>query len=291
MLTDIVVPGLTFGSIYALIAMSFNVSYRPTNVVNFAQGELVMVGAMVVAATSLGGLPWALAALAVIVLVGGISLVEERIAVTPVLRRSSHATGWVITTLAFSLIIGEVAGKLWTDQPRAVEPPAPLSLDRVELAGVGFNSYQAAVVVAAVLVMLVLQRIDRTPLGCAMRAVAADRDGARLRGVDPSSLTRQSFFISGALAGLAGLLAAPLLLASLGMGLALLIKGFATLAVGGIGSNKGALLAGWTLGLVEAIGTNYVSPGLQNVVLFGFMLAFLLIRPSGVLGQKVMRHV
>ena len=291
MLTDIVVPGLTFGSIYALIAMSFNVSYRPTNVVNFAQGELVMVGAMVVAATALGGLPWGLAAVAVMVLVGGIALVEERIAVTPVLRRSSHATGWVITTLAFSLVIGEVAGKLWTDQPRAVEPPAPLSLDRIELAGVSFNTYQVAVVVAAVLVMIVLQRIDRTPLGCAMRAVAADRDGARLRGVDPSSLTRQSFFISGALAGLAGLLAAPLLLASLGMGLALLIKGFATLAIGGIGSNKGALLAGWTLGLVEAVGTNYVSPGLQNVVLFAFMLVFLLIRPNGVLGQKVMRHV
>ncbi|WP_433490708.1 branched-chain amino acid ABC transporter permease [Nocardia grenadensis] len=291
MLTDIVVPGLTFGSIYALIAMSFNVSYRPTNVVNFAQGELVMVGAMVVAATSLGGLPWGLAAVAVMVLVGAIALVEERIAVTPVLRRSSHATGWVITTLAFSLVIGEVAGKLWTDQPRAVAPPAPLSLDRIDLAGVSFNSYQAAVVVAAVLVMLVLQRIDRTPLGCAMRAVAADRDGARLRGVNPSSLTRQSFFISGALAGLAGLLAAPMLLASLGMGLALLIKGFATLAIGGIGSNKGALLAGWTLGLVEAIGTNYVSPGLQTVVLFVFMLAFLLLRPNGVLGQKVMRHV
>lgn len=291
MLTDIVVPGLTFGSIYALIAMSFNVSYRPTNVVNFAQGELVMVGAMVVAATALGGLPWGLAAVAVMVLVGAIALVEERIAVTPVLRRSSHATGWVITTLAFSLVIGEVAGKLWTDQPRAVEPPAPLSLDQIELAGVRFNTYQAAVVVAAVLVMLVLQRIDRTPLGCAMRAVAADRDGARLRGVDPSSLTRQSFFISGALAGLAGLLAAPLLLASLGMGLALLIKGFATLAIGGIGSNKGALLAGWTLGLVEAVGTNYVSPGLQTVVLFVFMLAFLLLRPNGVLGQKVMRHV
>ncbi|NKY31471.1 branched-chain amino acid ABC transporter permease [Nocardia speluncae] len=291
MLTDIIVPGLTFGSIYALIAMSFNVSYRPTNVVNFAQGELVMVGAMVVAATALGGLPWGLAAVAVMVLVGAIALVEERIAVTPVLRRSSHATGWVITTLAFSLVIGEVAGKLWTDQPRAVEPPAPLSLDRIELAGASFNTYQVAVVVAAVLVMLVLQRIDRTPLGCAMRAVAADRDGARLRGVDPSSLTRQSFFISGALAGLAGLLAAPLLLASLGMGLALLIKGFATLAIGGIGSNKGALLAGWTLGLVEAIGTNYVSPGLQNVVLFAFMLVFLLIRPNGVLGQKVMRHV
>lgn len=291
MLTDIVVPGLTFGSIYALIAMSFNVSYRPTNVVNFAQGELVMVGAMVVAATSLGGLPWGLAAVAVMLLVGAIALVEERIAVTPVLRRSSHATGWVITTLAFSLVIGEVAGKLWTDQPRAVQPPAPLSLDRIDLAGMSFSTYQAAVVIAAVLIMLVLQRIDRTPLGCAMRAVAADRDGARLRGVNPSSLTRQSFFISGALAGLAGLLAAPLLLASLGMGLALLIKGFATLAIGGIGSNKGALLAGWTLGLVEAIGTNYVSPGLQTVVLFAFMLAFLLLRPNGVLGQKVMRHV
>lgn len=290
-INEIVVPGLTFGSLYALIAMSFNVSYRPTNVVNFAQGELVMVGAMVVAATSLGGLPWGLAAIAVMVIVGVIALVEERVAVTPVLRRSSHATGWVITTLAFSLVIGEIAGKLWTDQPRAVDPPAPLSLEQVDVAGLSFSSYQVGVIAAAVLIMLALQRVDRTPLGCAMRAVAADRDGARLRGIDPSSLTRQSFFVSGALAGLVGLLAAPLLLASLSMGLALLIKGFATLAVGGLGSNKGVLLAGWTLGMVEAAGANYASPGLQSVVLFGFMLTFLLARPHGFLGQKVMRHV
>ncbi|WP_432968876.1 branched-chain amino acid ABC transporter permease [Dactylosporangium sp. CA-233914] len=290
-MSDVIVPGLTFGSIYALIAMSFNVSYRPTNVVNFAQGELVMVGSMLVAATSIGGLPWPAAAVLVMVVVGAIALVEERVAVAPVLRRSGHAIGWVITTLAFSLIIGEVAGKVWNDQPRAVDPPWPFSLTQHDVAGVTVSSYQVALVVAVVLIMLLLHRVDRTSLGVAMRAVAADRDGARLRGVNPAALTQLSFFISGALAGLAGLLAAPLLLASLGMGLTLLVKGFAALAVGGIGSNKGALVAGWTLGIVEAMGTRYATPGLQTVVLFGFMLLFLLVRPSGVFGQRVMRRV
>ncbi len=291
MIADILVAGLVFGSLYGLVAMGFNVLHRPTNVVNFAQGELIMIGAMLMAATPIGRLPWGIAVLCVMAVVGVVTLAEERVAVTPVLRRSSHAAGWVITTLAFSLLIAEAAGRLWTDQPSTVAPPWPLSLDVNHVAGFRFSSYQVAVVAVAVAVVLLLGLLDRSRLGTALRAVAADRDGARLRGIDPTVLTRRSFLRGGALAGLTGVLAAPLLLASVTMGLALLIKGFAALAVGGIGDNRGVLMAGWVLGTVEAAGAAYGSPGSQSVFLFAAMLLILLIRPNGLRGLAVQRHV
>ncbi|RSN72060.1 MULTISPECIES: branched-chain amino acid ABC transporter permease [Actinomadura] len=290
-LADILVAGLVFGSLYGLVAMGFNVLHRPTNVVNFAQGELIMIGAMLMAATPIGGLPWGVAVVCVMAVVAVVALAEERVAVTPVLRRSSHAAGWVITTLAFSLLIAEAAGRLWTDQPSTVAPPWPLSLDVVHVAGFRFSSYQVAVVAVAVAAVLLLGLLDRSRLGTALRAVAADRDGARLRGIDPRALTRRSFLLGGALAGLTGVLAAPLLLASVTMGLGLLIKGFAALAVGGIGDNRGVLAAGWVLGTVEAAGAAYASPGSQSVVLFAAMLLILLVRPNGLRGLAVQRHV
>ncbi|MEV4672932.1 MULTISPECIES: branched-chain amino acid ABC transporter permease [Actinomadura] len=291
MIADILVAGLVFGSLYGLVAMGFNVLHRPTNVVNFAQGELIMIGAMLMAATPIGRLPWGIAVLCVMAVVGVVTLAEERVAVTPVLRRSSHAAGWVITTLAFSLLIAEAAGRLWTDQPSTVAPPWPLSLDVNHVAGFRFSSYQVAVVAVAVAVVLLLGLLDRSRLGTALRAVAADRDGARLRGIDPRALTRRSFLLGGALAGLTGVLAAPLLLASVTMGLGLLIKGFAALAVGGIGDNRGVLVAGWVLGTVEAAGAAYASPGSQSVVLLAAMLLILLVRPNGLRGLAVQRHV
>src|SRR5690606_7075668 len=197
MIADILVAGLVFGSLYGLVAVGFNVLHRPTNVVNFAQGELIMIGAMLMAATPIGGLPWGIAAVCVMAIVALVALVEERVAVTPVLRRSSHAVGWVITTLAFSLLLVEAAGRLWTDQPSTVVPPWPLSIRVHEVLGIRFSSYQVAVVVVAVAVVALLGVLDRSRLGTALRAVAADRAGARLRGIDPTALTRRSFLLGG----------------------------------------------------------------------------------------------
>lgn len=292
MINDVLVPGLTFGSLYGLVAVGFNILHRPTNVVNFAQGELIMIGAMIMAATAIGrDLPWLLAAAAAAGIVAGVALIEERLAVSSVLRRSAHAAGWVITTLAFSLIVAEVAGKVWTDEVRTVAPPAPLTLRSQDVLGISISSYQIAVIVIAIAIVVALDRVDRTRLGCALRAVAVDRDAARLRGIAPERLSRLSFVIGGALAGFTGVLAAPILLPSVTMGFALLVKGFAALAVGGIGDNRGALLAGWTLGIVEAAGATYVSPGLQTSVLFVVMLAILMVRPLGLLGRGALRHV
>ncbi|GHE75669.1 branched-chain amino acid ABC transporter permease [Amycolatopsis deserti] len=290
--SEILVPGLTFGSLYALVAIGFNVLYRPTNVLNFAQGDLVMVGAMLMAASGLGALPWPIALACVVVVVGLVALLEERLAVTPVLRRSSHAAGWVITTLAFSLILSQVAGRIWTAEPRSVAPPAPLSLRPMDLWGLQISSYQLVVIGVVVALVIALELVDRTRFGCAVRAVAADRDAARLQGIRPDRIGRISFLIGGALAGLAGVLAAPLLLASVTMGFGLLIRGFFAAIAGGVGDHRGALVAGWLLGIVEAVGARYMSPGLQTAVLFAVVVVVLMVRPTGLRRSGgVLRHV
>lgn len=292
MINDILVPGLVFGSLYGLVAVGLNVLYRPTHVLNFAQGDLVMLGAMFMAVITIGtALPWPAAAAAVALTVAAVALAEERVAVAPVLRRTVHGVGWVITTLAFSLILNQLVGKLWTDQPRQIAPPAPLTLDTLTVAGVRFNTYQLAVILAALAVVTALELHARTRTGCAIRAVAADRDAARLRGIDPDRLSRRAFLLGGALAGLTGVLAAPLMLATVTMSFGLLVKGFFAAVVGGIGDYRGALLAGWIIGVIEAAGATLVSPGAQTAVLFGVTLAILMVRPDGLRQSGVLRRV
>jgi branched-chain amino acid transport system permease protein len=289
---DILVRGLTAGSLYALVAVGFNILYRPTNVFNFAQGDLVMLGAML-AATLSGrlALPWYAAAALAIAAVAVIALIEERVAVAPILRRSSSGTGWVITTLAFSLVIANLVGHIWGPDPLSIKPPPPLSTETFEIWGARLSSYHIALVVLAALLVLGTERFYGTLTGKAVLAVAEDRDAALLRGIDPERLSRWSFLIGGAFAALTGVLAAPLLYASTGLGPALLLKGFEAAALGGIGNNRGALIAGYILGIAEAGGADLLSPGYQDAFTFALVLALLLVRPQGLFGRAEARTV
>ena len=166
---DIVVRGLTSGSLYSLVAVSFNILYRPTNVFNFAQGDLVMLGAMFGASlTTMFGLPWIVGLLLSLLGVGLVALLEERITVAPILARSPTAHGWVITTLAFSLIIGNLVGHVWSPDPIMVKPPAPLSTDSFILGGMRVSSYQIALIAATIGLVFMVERFYRTRRGMAV---------------------------------------------------------------------------------------------------------------------------
>ncbi len=289
---DVIVRGLTAGSLYALVAVSFNILYRPTNVFNFAQGELVMLGAMLFAsATTIAGWPWPVALIMTLVVGGVIGLVEERIAVAPILAKSPTGNGWVITTLAISLIVSNLVGRFWGPDPILVKPPAPLSLDTFSVGGAQLNSYVVALAAATIVLVFLTEAAYRTLQGKAVMAVAEDREAALLRGINPSRLSSWSFFLGGAFAGLAGVLAAPILYASTSLGPTLLLKGFAAAAVGSIGNNRGALLAGYLIGVTEAVGASLLSPGYQEAVVFVVVLALLLIRPQGLFGRATTRTV
>lgn len=289
---DLLVGGLTAGSLYALVAMGFNILYRPTNVFNFAQGDLVMLGAMLGATVmTVLGLPWFVGAILAMLAVAVLAFVEERIAVAPVLNRSATGHGWVITTLAVSMIFANLVGLAWGPDPIAVKPPAPLSTETFDLLSANVSSYQIAIVVVTLALILGVEAFYGTRAGKAVLAVAEDRDAALLRGINPNRLSSWSFFLGGAVAALTGVLAAPLLYASTGLGPSLLLKGFAAAAVGGIGNNRGALLAGYIIGIVEALAAAVLSPGYQLAATFAVMLVILLIRPHGLFGRAEARAV
>ncbi|MET4799173.1 branched-chain amino acid ABC transporter permease [Bradyrhizobium sp. LB11.1] len=289
---DVFAHGIVAGSLYALVAVSFNILYRPTNVFNFAQGELVMLGAMIFASlTSLAGMPWLVAFAATLLAVGCIGLVEERIAVAPILARSQTGTGWVITTLATSLIISNLVGRFWGPDPILVKPPALLSMESLDIASSRISSYEIALVLLTLVLVAIVERVYRTLKGKAVMAVAEDREAALLRGIDPGSLGRWSFFLGAAFAAMTGVLAAPILYASTSLGPDLLLKGFAAAAVGSIGNNRGALIAGYVIGVTEAVGASLLSPGYQEAVIFMVVLAVLLLKPEGLFGSPNARTV
>ncbi len=289
---DVIVAGLTAGSLYGLVAVGFNILYRPTKVFNFAQGDLVMVGSMASALliTQLHW-PWVAALAAAMAAVALLALLEERVAVAPVLRRSSNGTAWIITTLAVAMIITNLVGKIWGADPIVVPAPPPLSNDTLAWGGIHISSYQIALIVLTLLLVVAVERLYGSLWGKGTLAVAEDRDAALLRGIDPVSISRWSFALGGAFAALTGALASPVLSASTTLGGMLLLKGFAAAAIGGLGSNRGALVAGYTIGLTEAASALLLSPGYHNAVMLVLVLAILLARPGGLFSSLESRTV
>jgi branched-chain amino acid transport system permease protein len=292
MIADILVSGVPLGCLYALVAVGYNILYRPTNVFNFAQGDLVMLGAMIVASLlTAHTFAWPVALLAAAGFVGVIAFFEEIVAVSPILRRGSGGGAWVITTLAISLIITNLVGKVWGMDPMFVPAPWPLSTDPVTWGGVQISTYQIALVVVCIAIVAVVEALYRTRTGKAILAVAENRDAALLRGIDPAALSRWSFFAGGALAAVTGYLAAPLIPASPTLGVALLVKGFAAAALGGLGNNKGALIAGVIIGVAEATASAFFSAQYQQTTILVVVLAILLARPQGLFGVMSARTV
>jgi branched-chain amino acid transport system permease protein len=182
-------------------------------------------------------------------------------------------------------------GHVWGPDPIRVDPPWPLSITTFVVGGMRTSTYQIALIVMTSVMILLIEQFYRTRAGKAVRAVAEDRDAALLRGIDPERLSRWSFVLGAGFAAMTGLLASPVMYASTQLGPSLLVKGFEAAAIGGIGNNRGALLAGWILGLAEALGGSLLSPGYQAASTFVLLLVILLIQPRGLFGAPEMRSV
>jgi branched-chain amino acid transport system permease protein len=235
-------------------------------------------------------LPWYLAALLSIALVAVIAWIEYFVAIAPMIKRK-HGVGWIISTLSVSLIIQDLIGKLFGPDPLMVRPPPPITTELHPVGPLEISGYQVLVVVFTGAMVAATGYFYTRRTGRAVNAIAEDREAALLRGIDPNKLAWMSFLGGGIAAGVIGILAAPMMYASTGLGPALLIKGFEAVAVGGVGSIRGALIAGCLLGVIEAIGGALLSPGYQNAVTFVVVLAILLVRPSGLVGSTSARVV
>lgn len=283
--------GIAQGAIYALIAYGFNVTYWTLKVVNFAHGSCLMISVMLSLAAHRAGLPIALAMVCGIAATAVLVAVLERVAVRPAMERGG-GMGWVVSTLGAAVVLQALATLIWGTQAMAFPPFLFESTDYAEIAGVQVSLQLVLVCVAALMVMLGMEGMVRFSIwGKVLRAAAFDPESARLRGIPVRRVVVLSFVASGALAGLAGVLVAPISGIEPAFGLNLMIKGFAAAVVGGLGSSAGALAGGLVVGIIELFVGGYISSAWRNGVVFMLLLMMLMMRPQGVLGRKAVVKV
>jgi branched-chain amino acid transport system permease protein len=289
LVTSAIISGLGLGSMYGLIALGFHVTYIVSNTVNFSQGSAMMLGAVLgyTFAVTLGWpLPLAVAlSLTICALFG---LVVERALVRPFADRGSNA--WLMATVAGGIVLDNAVLFTFGKEPRSF--PSALATNPVEIFGAGVYPLQLVIPVVGLGIALLLHlAFHRTRLGKAMLAVVQNADAARLMGINVRLAVAGSFMLSTALAGLAGLLIAPLFNVNSDMGTLFGIKAFAVAILGGITSASGVMLAGLVYGLVESLVTAFFGSVYTQIVAFSVVILALVILPNGLFGRAAVNKV
>lgn len=276
---QLLVSGVAVGAIYALVALGFTLVWNASGTVNFAQGQLVMMGAFL-AYTFLVILRWpypAAAAMTVVAaFVGGVIL--ERLTIRPVRDRNPLII--IIVTIGTALALEALARNVWGPQTRTIPPLS--KVDSVRIGGLSVTSQSLwDIGIGAVLMLLLVLLLNRTYLGRAMRAVAQDADTARQMGIPAPSVVSFTFGLNAALAGVAGLLLAPTVFISPSMGTSVTLQAFAAAVLGGFGSVAGAACGGLILGLAQVYTAAYISGSYADGAALLLLIAVLVIRPQG----------
>ena len=288
---ELLLRAASTGSIYALIAMGYNVVFATTNILNFAHGETFMIGtlAALVMEVTLGVPLWL--SIPAALLVGGlVGMITESVAVYPVMRKSPGSWGWLLSTLGLGIMVRRLA-EISTGNEAV--PVPPLLPDRpYDVYGISVNPQFMVPVIAAVLITVILQVFStRTLVGMAIVATAQDRDAASLRGINVRQMSLLAFAIGAGIGALTGFLVSPVTFAYAGVGALFSMKGFVAAAAGGMGHNYGALLGGFLLALVEEIGVLAVGASYRDVMAVILILAIMLVRPEGFFGSAQVREV
>jgi branched-chain amino acid transport system permease protein len=280
--------GLTVGAVYALIALGFTLIYNASDVINFAQGEFVMLGGMSTVFLALAGVPLPLAALLAIVVTIAAGFALHRCAIEP--AREASPVALIMITIGASIFIRGVAQVVFDKRFHSL--PHLFGSEPINLGGATLLP-QSLVVLAggAAIVILLWLFIDRTLLGKAIIATSANRLAARLVGINTRRIVGLAFAISAAIGAVAGILVTPLTFTSYDVGTLLALKGFAAAMLGGIGSALGAVIGGLLLGMLEAFGAGYISSKYKDAVAFLVILAVLFAMPQGLLGRGRVERV
>ena len=300
-----IVNGLVLGSIYALIALGYTMVYGILGIINFAHGEVLMVGAMVslTLITLIMQLPLGLPswAMLVIVLLGAmavcaaLSFLIERFAYRPL--RNAPRLAPLISAIGVSVLLQTLAMMIWSRNPLTY--PQLLPSTPIDLFGSGatVTAKEIVIVLSSFIVMgLLLLIVHKTRLGRAMRATAEQPNIAALMGVNPNRVISITFMLGGSLAALAGVMMATNYgNAHFAMGFIPGLKAFTAAVLGGIGNIQGAMLGGLLLGLIEALGAGYIGDwtggvlgsNYQDIFAFMVLILVLVLRPRGLLGEKV----
>lgn len=283
------VSGLAIGAMYGLLALGYHVTWVVSRSMNFAQGSVVMLGAVIAFVLVVtGGWPMPLAIAAALIGCTGFGVVLERVAVRPFRTRGSES--WLMATVAAGMLVENAAMFLFGKEPRGM--PSALAWHPIMLFGIGILPLHIVILATGLgLAGVFLWATRATPYGKALLAVVQNPRAAQLVGIDAVKVTVFAYALSSAMAGLAGILMAPLTEVSADMGFVLGIKGFAAAILGGMDNPWGVVLAGLLLGLVETSVTAFVGSEATVMASFGFVILALYLRPHGLFGRAETRKV
>lgn len=280
--------GITVGAIYALVALGFSIIYNASHVINFAQGEFVMIGGMATVFIAAAGLPIPLAALLAVAIAVLVGVAIERFGVAP--AKNASVVSLIIITIGASILVRGLAGVLLDKNFHSLPP---ISGDRPIMLGGAALQPQSLWILAITLAVAsgLWLFFNRTLWGKAILATAYNPLAARLVGISTRKVVLVSFGLAGALGALGGILIAPVAPTHFQVGVMLGLKGFAAAIVGGLGSGPGAILGGIAIGVAEAMAAGYLSSAYKDAVAFVVILVFLVVRPEGLLGRRALERV
>ena len=275
--------GVTVGATYALAALGFTLIYNASNVINFAQGEFIMLGGMLAVLFTQAGLPLPVALMLAIIVPAIVGVLIEKLAIEPV--KGSETVTLIIITIGASLVIRGLVAVFLGKNTHSLPPfsgDAP-----IEILGATLLPQSLWVLgVTALVVVALWYFFNRTLQGKAMLATSVNRLAAELVGINTGWVLFMSFAMSAALGALGGILVTPITLTSYDVGIMLGLKGFVAAVLGGLGNGLGAVVGGLLVGILEAMGAGYISSAYKDAIPFVLILFILFFMPRGLFGGK-----
>jgi branched-chain amino acid transport system permease protein len=288
-ITQYILSGLSNGAIYALIGFGFAIIYNATGIINFAQGEFVMLGGMLtIFCLGILQLPLVLAIVLAIMVSTAVGFVFERLAIRPL--KNASPLSLVIITIGASILIRGAAMLIWGKDTHAL--PSFTGNDPLHVMGATMMPQNLWIMAVTVVIIAASKfYFHYTIFGKAMRACAFNSQAASLVGISVKTMVLLSFIISAAIGSLAGIIIAPLTMTSYDVGIMLGLKGFCAAIIGGMSSGLGTVVGGLLLGILESLGAGLISAGYKDAIAFIILLIILFLRPEGVFGRKETERV
>lgn len=276
--------GIVMGSIYALLALAINIIYSTTGIINFAHGEIVMLGAMFGLTLIVGsGVPFIPGLIMACALIAIVAIFLYYTTIKPFGANLSKSLGWLMTTLGAGIVFKNIAMLVWGTQPQAFPPIGGTEL--IKMFGIKILPHDIWVLGITLLIALFFNVVlGKTMLGSAIKATSFSHNTTKLMGISADKMVLICFAMSGAVAGIAGVLIGPITFVGPEMTSTIGLKGFGAAIIGGIGDSRGAFAGGLLLGILEALAMTQVTPGYKDAIAFLIMIIAISIRPEGIFG-------
>lgn len=288
MIYSLLIEGITVGSIYAIAAIGFVMLFRSTGSINFAHGDTMMLSTFVAYALLVQfRLPLIIAIFGTLLFAGLLGIIVEKVIIKPLIDKSH--SGVIIATLGLAFIFQGVAGIIWSDN---VYPfPKIFEGDLIYIKDIAITPQSIGIVISSVIIISLLYFfLNHTKIGTGLRAVTQNKEAAALMGIKLSSMYSISWAIAGVLAAIAGLLLAPTLFLSTGMG-SITFTAIIASIIGGFGNIFGAVIGGYLLGILQTVLPLYIPTELQDLIPFVLLMLVLFIKPTGILGKRTIKKV